>query len=268
MTGGRWLVEGDGELFEACAPRLEEALRKGSSGRERIRLGGRAGVHKYGPLWGKARWRHALRLHLLRASLPRLREFENLTWLRRHGYGAPKPLFAAAFLRHGLPLFQALVTEEVPDATTLRQLLEAGPSPVRTPAVEELGRLVAGLHAQGFVHRDLFPRNLLVTHGEDGPRLHFLDAWRGGPRRGLRGPTYDIACLLLYAPSLLERDEEALLLATYFDARAQEGAPLDREHLLARAARMRRRLVLHLERRGRHSPPIPARDWAPPPLER
>jgi tRNA A-37 threonylcarbamoyl transferase component Bud32 len=261
-TAGRRTWLGAPADCEPLRAELEAAAARAASGGRFVPCGSGRAYLKHGPLRGKARLRHGLR-GALGLPLPRLAEYANLTWLREHGFGAPRPLAALAVHRRGLPVFQALATEEVPGARTLRSFLEEGHEG-RADVLRTLGREVGRLHARGFVHRDLFPRNVLVTLEADAPRLSFLDAWRGGPGRGLRGPTYDVACLFLYAPALLERDEEALLLDAYLESRSRAGESLDARRLLADATRQRRRLVARLERRGRTTPPLPPRDWSPP----
>ena len=206
MARERLIARGDEALLCNLRPELERASRTGAKERGARDLAGRRVFFKLGPLRGKVRLRHGLR-RLLGRGLPRLREFENLTWLRASGFGAPEPLLAGAFLRKGLPVFQFLFTAAVARARTVREALESGPPAERAPLLEALAGDVARLHVRGFVHRDLFPRNLLVTTDGGTPRIHFLDAWRGGARRGLRGADYDLGCFFLYAADLLSSEE-------------------------------------------------------------
>ena len=130
--------------------------------------------------------------------------------------------------------------------------------------ITELGREVGRLHALRFVHRDLFPRNLLVLPEDRPRRIVFLDAWAGGPGPGRRGPAYDLACLLLEGAEQWTRDEQRLFLSTYVAARTKEGrAP--GAGFPARVLRERRGLLRRLARdparlRGR---PMPG-DWTYP----
>jgi len=252
---------GDPAIVAELRPRMVAAARSGAKGHEVLRLCGRTVHLKYGPLAGGARWRYGLRA-ALGTPPPRLAEYGNLLWLRANGFGAPLPLAAGVERSGALPSFQFLATEEVAGTLTLRAFLEEAREVARRRSVfEMLGAEVARLHAAGFVHRDLFPRNLLVGTTGDRPTLSFLDAWRGGPGRAapLRGPTYDLACLLLYLPLLASEEEIALLCTCYFERRG--GA---RERTLRSAARQRRALVARLVARGRTDPPIPPRDWNPP----
>lgn len=263
-----WIVRGDETLSNELRPRLEDARARGTSTCERVELSGGPAYLKLSSLRGKARWRHGLRLRV-GLSLPRLREYENLAWLRASGFGAPRPLAAGGVLRLGLPVFQFLATEEVQGARTLREVFEAerDPAPDRRALLEELGRDVGRLHARGFVHRDLYPRNVLVREAPGRPRFVYLDAWRGGPGPGLRGPAHDLACLMLFGPELFTAAEQAAFLDAWFAERARLGHPPDRATTLAAVVRRRRRLALDFARRRRPGARLaaPAPDWTPPP---
>jgi tRNA A-37 threonylcarbamoyl transferase component Bud32 len=262
---GRLVTRGDRELLALLRDELEEAAARGEVRQGRRELGGLRAYFKCSPLRGKARVRHALRHALLAGGLPRLREFENLAWLREHGFHAPRPLLAGVGFRLLLPSFQFLLTEAVEPARTLRELFEGEQRELRVPALEELGRELARMHAAGFVHRDAFPRNILFDGSVAKPRIHFLDAWRGGPRPGLRGPSYDLACLMLHGAALFEPREAKCLFESYFDTRREHGAGVDPRRLLRSAARGRKALVRRFLRTRRPgSPlPVPPGHWSP-----
>ncbi len=205
----------------------------------------RIGYLKGSPLAGKSRLRHGIRERILARAPPRLSEFENLEWLRRNGFRAPQPL-AAGVLRAralGLVLYQFLLTEEVRGAATLERALAAAPAAAREACLAALGHQVARLHARGFVHRDLFPRNLLVVGDPARGEIWFLDAWRGGARLQSRGPDYDHACLLLGGALDFSDSERQAYFDAYFSERGRLGAKLDRARHLAAVARERRALV-------------------------
>ena len=260
-----WSVRGESELLGAVGHELDEARRARRKEQGVFEAEGRRWFFKYGPLHGKSRLRHAMRSAILRSPVPMLREFDNLSWLRRNGFGAPLPAAAGVFVDMGLPAFQFLYTEEIPEARTLRQVFEEGPHELREPALQELGTTVARVHSRRFVHHDLFPRNLLVTETAGFPRIHFLDAWSGGPAPGLRGPTYDLACLMLFGVDLFDLPERGLFFDTYFGERERLGAVLRRESTLRSVVRQRRRLARRYLRRRRPESSLaaPPLDWTP-----
>lgn len=267
---GRAVLLGEPRVWQALEGTLRGWARAGARGRGRLALEGRALFEKHSPLAGRARARHALRRWLLGRPAPRLCEFENLVWLRAHGFAAPRPVLAGALVRRGAARFQFLVTEEVPRARTLREACLERDDAGRETLARALGAEVGRLHAAGFVHRDLFPRNVLVVPGDERPL--FVDAWRGGARRGLRGPAYDLGALALYALVLFGPRAERALFAAYFETldrppgRAGARARSAEAHaLLRRAARARRGLLARL--RGRPSPEAPLvapASWTPP----
>jgi len=163
-----------------------------------------------------AGWRHAFRSGLLRFDLPRRAEHKNLEWLSAHGFRAPRPVVSGAWWSGPRPRYQYLLTERVPDAVGMPEALARRTSAERLELVADLGRRVAELHALGFVHRDLYPRNLLVA-GDADPEWIWLDAWRGGVRFQLRGRGYDLACLT--GDAALAADERHRFLASYEQAR-------------------------------------------------
>ena len=219
---------------------------------------------KGGALRGSSSLRHALRAVLLRQPTPREREFENLGWLRERLFEALEPLAAGSSWSAGRPRFQVLVTAREARGAPLEECWGHLPPAERAELLVELAREVARLHALHFVHRDLFPRNLLLLPAGAPRRLVLLDAWAGGEGPGRRGPSYDLACLFLEA-ELFTAAERALLLATYRDERAAQGRPL-RPGFARRVARARAALVERLRRepgrqRGRGLPG----PWSPPP---
>jgi len=259
-------LQGEAWFIAGALPFIERACRERRHGAGVVEEAQVRAHFKFSPLRGRSSLRHGLRSLWPGVEVPRLQEFANLTWLRDNGFRAPRPLVAGCVRSAwGLPVFQLLFTEEVPGASTLRQLFEAGPAPLRRRALEELAREVARLHGHGFVHRDLFPRNLLVTEEGDAVRVHFLDVWRGGPRPGLRGPAYDLACLMLFGVDLFDAPEQEAFLTTYFDARNRLGQRVQQERFLRAAVRQRRALRERLLReRGRGSTlPLPSLEWTP-----
>ncbi len=272
LPGGRRLRlrAASQELLEA-ARALAVELDERATVHATLELGGRPGFLKASPLEGLGpRLRWALR------RAPRVREYANLEWLRARSFRAPRPLACGVTTRGGLPSHQWLVTGLVPDAVPLDDWL-AHTSDVerRAARIEALGRELARMHALHFVHRDVYPRNLLVAPHEpgEGPpedvRPVFLDAWRGGAGFSLRGPSWDLGCFFLDAPTLLREAERERLLRVYFAERAAQDRPVDVARFLAELVRAREVQVERVMRRPNraHGAPSPS-PWQPPPLER
>lgn len=247
-------MRGDGALFERERPHLSALARAGGSALE-LRLDLSPPLYlKASALRGRAALRHGLR-RALGAPLPRFAELRNLAWLREQGFDAPRPVLAGAAWSAGRPRFQFLYTEAVQEAETLSQVLAQGGARAEAAALA-VARVAARLHARGFVHRDLFARNVLI--GAD-LRVHLLDAWRSGPPRPRRGPAYDLGCFLHDLAAHGAEGLEPPVRAAYAAESARLGNPLSersfaralaraRDHRASRDARARRR-------RGTAGPP-------------
>lgn len=205
------------------------------------------------PLRGRARARWTIKRALFRRPLPRLSEYENLRWLRARLFQAPRPLCAGVFSRAGAPWFQFLLTQEVTDVCTLEEFLSDDPhetraSPsapggaLRREVVAELAVEVARMHALGFIHHDLYPRNLLVARDAAHSRIHFVDAWAGGPPPQVRGAAYDLGCLTLDTPHTFRADELEAFFVRYGAERAVQDRPVDIVALVERTRTERERL--------------------------
>jgi hypothetical protein len=178
-------VLGERELFAEVRPALEDLAGAARAERGPRPLGPFQAYFKGSPLATRPALRHAVR-RVAGLEIPRLQEFSNLEWLRARGFLAARPLLAGVRSRAVLPRYQFLFTELRPAESTLGQWFPLAPPAERARRLAALARDVARMHGLGFVHRDLYPRNLLVpTDGAD-PRCAFLDAWRSGPGRGLR----------------------------------------------------------------------------------
>jgi len=260
---GAWRLMGADEVWLERAHELAGpfAARGETVGRFVV-LRGETVYLKGSPLRGKAHLRHLLRSRLLRLPLPRLAEFENLEWLRANGFEAPRPLAAGALFGHFGPRWQYLLTERVEGAPTLREALDAEPSRAQ-PLFEGLLTEVARLHAKGFVHRDLYPRNVLVRETEAGPRFVLLDAWRGGTRPQARGAAYDLGCLFLHAPSWLGPAETRASLDRYVKTRADLGEVIDLARLRDAVDGERRAQRQRIERKPAlaRGLPLPPESW-------
>ena len=261
--GARWSLRGECAPFDAVRARLADWESTGRSAIERIELLGSQAWLKGSPFRGRSRLRHVLRRCVLGAPYPRLKEYDNLLWLREHGFGAPRPLAAGARLAGGLPRYQFLLTEEWPAARPLDDVLatEERDTPERVVLFERLAAELARMHELGFVHRDFYPRNVLARGAGDELELAFLDAWRGGVGPGLRGASYDLACWMLAGAVLLSRGEQESFCQAYARARGAVG-----ERALARLPAERERLWRSLELRAAKGgrAPVGPREWRLP----
>jgi tRNA A-37 threonylcarbamoyl transferase component Bud32 len=227
----------------------------------RVELAGVDAWLKSEPVSERARLRLSLR-RWLGAGAPCVSELRNLRWLREHDFRAPEPLAAGVLVRGGLVLRQLLATRWLGAHRTLDVVLRDAPAVELRTRVLELARDLAHMHALDFVHRDLFPRNLLV---DSAPRVIFSDCRRGGRARLRRAAEYDLGCLMLEGASLLERAEQLELFTCYFAERAARGAPANPAASLAAANRCREALLAQIARvpqRWRSpSPPLSSWPW-------
>ncbi|MFO0982833.1 MAG: lipopolysaccharide kinase InaA family protein [Planctomycetota bacterium] len=167
-----------------------------------------------------------------------------------HELPAP-PLAAGVVVRRGVPRSQFLLTEEVERAQTLDQHLVHASPDQRRAVLARVADAIARMHRLGFIHHDLYPRNMLV---DEQHAIWLVDAWRGGPAPQLRGPAYDIGCLMLDGADLFTMAEQRALFARYFGARSLHARAATRllEHAQRARSSLRERLVRKPnERRGR-----------------
>jgi tRNA A-37 threonylcarbamoyl transferase component Bud32 len=129
-------------------------------------------------------------------TAPEVQEFKNLAFLREKGVPAVRPVAAASETKGMLLVAHALLTEDLPGAIDLEKRLAAPGDPVRDDpktrrrVMELIGRHVHRMHGEGFTHRDLFARNVLVRVEEGDPSVAFCDCRRGG------SPTMNAKALL------------------------------------------------------------------------
>ena len=261
-------IDGVGTLLHDAelVGHIETLTASGNSAGLRIHCAGQELYLKGSALRGKTRLRHSLRAALLRRKFPRLAEFENLRWLREHGFRAPCPVSAGVAHRTGAAPFQFLATQILPNAQTLDQALAKNDTKGREMVLQNLGREVARLHNLGFIHRDLYPRNLLIAADDPEQQVHFIDTWRGGARRQLRGPRYDHACLMLHGSDWFSPDEQAAYFGAYL---AQLDDPILRARIqqaprkwLQAIAQERANLARRFNRRRSPASPLPiAEPW-------
>lgn len=139
--------------------------------------------------WVLRRLNYGKPLHRLRDSIRPTRAhraFNHGLLLEQAGVPTARVLAAGEVRRLGWPVRAYLLTEEIPGAVTLQQLLRTYPSSVEQP-LANLAETLARLHEAGFSHRDLKASNVLF---DDQMRPHLIDL--DGVRR-MRGPSQDQA---------------------------------------------------------------------------
>jgi hypothetical protein len=131
------------------------------------------------------------------------REFENLGRLRAWGLNAPAPIAYGEERRAGCLVRSCLISEGV-DGRGLDSLIRDG-----WREFPKLADYVRRLHEHGFIHCDLFWRNILVA----GTAFHLIDAHKGGYRRG--SVAQDLATLDAPAPWFFRRTERLRFFLRY-----------------------------------------------------
>ncbi|HJO27617.1 MAG TPA: lipopolysaccharide kinase InaA family protein [Planctomycetota bacterium] len=295
-TGTMCIQGWEGEVMDSAADLAFRLAADDTKLCERLRFGPRCDPDgpawvKAGPLTGSASLRHGLRRLLPWRHAPTIQEYFNLSWLIERHIRTPLPIAAGVLLRHGLPRYQFMLTVEAVGAVTLAEFLENGPPAERAEVLDELARETARMHALGFIHHDLFPRNILLEPRSTDPailvtgervgtwpgpvgitgagrRLLFLDAWAGGPAPQLRGPAYDIACLMLHADELFTGPEQERFFRVYLAERTVQERPVEPTALFRDTTRARRSLVRKLAARPSRlrGYALPDPGWKPPPL--
>lgn len=103
----------------------------------------------------------------------------HLLYIMRHA-GLPVPVpIAACYRRTGPYTYTAsLLTELIPNVTSLALRLDAGPVPFMMWV--EIGRALRRFHAEGVCHADLNAHNVMLN---DGPEVWLIDFDRGTLRR-------------------------------------------------------------------------------------
>lgn len=182
------------------------------------------------------RWRHRLR-GMLRGTLFRRSrarsEYRALRLMRQLGIQAVRPV---AFGERRLLFFVRscfLITEAVPDAmplsTFIQKFGEHRGSPrsiqIRREVLVSLARQVRHMHDAGFVHRDLFWRNVLIRClPGDRFEFYFLDAsvgrWIRLRRRREDSIVADIAAMGAAAPHFCSKADQLRFLLEYLGVRS------------------------------------------------
>jgi tRNA A-37 threonylcarbamoyl transferase component Bud32 len=178
------------------------------------------------PRWGH-RLRGMFRGTFFKSSRAKS-EFRVLTMMRQLGIQAVRPI---AFGERRIAHFVRscfLITESVPDAVPLSSFIKAfgsrrGSSEAtraRRDILTMLARQVRHMHNAGFVHRDLFWRNVLIRLlPDDRFEFYFLDASVGRrirmPQRRQDSIVGDIAAMGALAPEFCSKVDQMRFLLTY-----------------------------------------------------
>jgi 3-deoxy-D-manno-octulosonic acid kinase len=105
----------------------------------------------------------------------------------------------------------ALVTAEIPSATTLIDALRRADPAARRVLAASAGRAIAVLHEAGVSHADLNMTNILVAPGPDGERIALVDFDRARLRDGALPGAARRRNLTRLARSLAKLDAEGTL---------------------------------------------------------
>lgn len=168
------------------------------------------------------------------------RELVDVERLRAAGVPAAHVVAARARRAPAFGWHLELVFERIEGALDLARAVREADAPRRAALIEAAGRLVARLHALGFIHADLHPRNLLVEP-DPTPRVVVIDLDRSQWRARLepRARRDNLRRLLRYAerdPGVSPRDCARFLRAYEPDraTRRVDARAIRDEHLRAR----------------------------------
>jgi tRNA A-37 threonylcarbamoyl transferase component Bud32 len=179
------------------------------------------------------------------------REFENLVWLRAHGFDAPAPVAYGEERRARCLMRSCLITEAVAEAVGFdaicraRYCVPSGGRTARNSVPYKFADHLRRLHEQHFIHRDLFWRNILVA----GNRFYLIDAHKGGYRRGTRA--HDLATLDAPAPAFFRRTERLRFFLRYLNHQKLTAADKRLARQVLRLAAPLREKQIGRVRRGR-----------------
>jgi tRNA A-37 threonylcarbamoyl transferase component Bud32 len=238
-----------------------------------IRVDGAGGASFFIKRYHYPRWKHRIR-GMLRGTFfksSRARsEYKTLMLMRRLGIQAVRPV--AYGERRVMHFVRScfLITEAVPAAMSLASFIKtfshhrASPLALRArlDILTSLARQVRQMHEAGFVHRDLFWRNVLIRPlPEERFEFYFLDASVGkrirlAPRRQ-DSIVHDIAAMSALAPEFCSKADQLRFLLEYLntDRLTRE----DREwirRVQVRSDRFRDTELQRMERGSVFEPPL------------
>lgn len=197
-------------------------------------------------------------------------EYRILSIMRRLGIQAVRPI--AFGERRTLHFCRScfLITEAVPGAMSLvsfirtfsRHPSSAKARRARLEILTSLAEQVRHMHESGFVHRDLFWRNVLIRPlPDDRFEFYFLDASVGKririPQRRQDSIVHDIAAMGVLGPQFCSKADQLRFLQVYLNTdrlSAEDRAWLRR--VQARSDRFRATELQRLERASVFDPPI------------
>lgn len=170
------------------------------------------------------------------------REYENLVRLRRWGLDAPQPIGYGEERRWCRCLWRSfLLSEGVNEPRALdvwiRDTLPRLPSAARRELLDRLAEHTRRLHEHGFVHHDLFWRNIILS-GDSLDHFYLIDAHKGRrwwPWAATVSRAKDLATLDAPAPGYFRRSERLRFFLRY--RRHTRLTPADKR-LVARALKL------------------------------
>jgi tRNA A-37 threonylcarbamoyl transferase component Bud32 len=212
------------------------------------------------PRW-KQRVRGMFRGTFFKASRARC-EYRTLMLMRQLGIHAVRPV-AFGERRHGHFVSSCfIISEAVPDAMSLATFIKrfshhpetSRARGARREILTSLARQVRHMHEAGFVHRDLFWRNVLIRSlPDDRFEFYFLDASVGKrirlQQRRQESIVRDVAAMGVLAPDFCSKSDQLRFLLEYLNTssldaedrqwlrRVQARSELFRESELQRLAR-------------------------------
>lgn len=166
------------------------------------------------------------------------REYENIERLRRWNLDAPTPIgygeqHCAGFLTRSF-----LMTEGIKNPVPLDRVIQQGiDDPRRRALITGLADTVRQMHQHGFVHHDLYWRNIILND-QSLDRFYLIDCHKGrtwSRREEIASRAHDLACLDAPAPEFFRRTDRLRFFLRY---REHSRLTDDDKKLLRRALEM------------------------------